>query len=369
MDVEKETPQDTECLAAEVSRGAGDAAALPGRLGRYAQARHRSLEMAQFSTTKGAVKQAERLHSCGDLLIFRHYYTVDQVRLHAAQFCKQHLLCPLCAIRRGAKALKAYLDRLEVIRAENPNLRPYMVTFTVKNGEDLAERFNHLRRGLQRLHKARTGARQHTEAKKAAGAVWSYEVTNKGKGWHPHAHAIWLCEEAPDQTALSHEWHRLTGDSFVVDVRPIQGDPVEGFLEVFKYAVKFSGLSLEDNWAAYEVLQGERLLASFGCFRGVHVPESLTDEPLDKLPYVQLFYRFIPGAGYTFIPTKEPDHESIKHAIQLYRESPRLALEACRPHGGHDSLPSRPRRVERGDCAGAAPRRPVRGPGGGMPVP
>jgi hypothetical protein len=27
-------------------------------------------------------------------------------------------LCPLCAIRRGAKAIKAYLDRWEVIRAE-----------------------------------------------------------------------------------------------------------------------------------------------------------------------------------------------------------------------------------------------------------
>ena len=40
---------------------------------------------------------------------------------------------------------------------------------------------------------------------------------------------------------LSREWHEITGDSFIVDVRPIsQDDPVSGFIEVFKYAVKFS---------------------------------------------------------------------------------------------------------------------------------
>lgn len=66
-------------------------------------------------------------------------------------------------------------------------------------------------------------------------------------------------------------------------------------MEVFKYAVKFSGLSLEDNWHAAQVLKGKRLLNSFGLFRGVQVPDSLLDEPLDSLPYWDRFYRFIEG--------------------------------------------------------------------------
>jgi hypothetical protein len=70
------------------------------------------------------------------------------------------------------------------------------------------------------------------------------------------------------------------GDSFVVDVRPITGDPVEGFLEVFKYAVKFSDQPPADTWHAYSVLKGKRLLGSAGCFRGVEVPEELNDELL-----------------------------------------------------------------------------------------
>ena len=38
-----------------------------------------------------------------------------------------------------------------------------------------------------------------------------------------------------------------------VDCRPITGDPSEGFMEVFKYAVKFSDLSLDDNWHAAQL--------------------------------------------------------------------------------------------------------------------
>lgn len=66
-------------------------------------------------------------------------------------------------------------------------------------------------------------------------------------------------------------------------------------MEVFKYAVKFSDLSLADNWEAAQLLKGRRLLNSFGLFRGVVIPESLLDEPLDDLPYWDRFYRYING--------------------------------------------------------------------------
>ncbi|WP_371928116.1 protein rep, partial [Pseudomonas sp. FSL R10-0056] len=76
---------------------------------------------------------------------------MGKVRLHSATFCKQHLVCPLCAIRRGAKALGAYLSRWQVIQTERPDLRPYLLTLTVRNGPDLAERQAHLSHSLKRL--------------------------------------------------------------------------------------------------------------------------------------------------------------------------------------------------------------------------
>lgn len=350
MDNPKKNPHfDDSSLAAESKVGADDASALPVRLDRYSKAHHRAVEMSDYamkmadaSTSPILAKQISktgiRLRSCGNYLLFRDYYTVNKVRLHAASFCNKHLLCPLCAIRRGAKLVQAYMQKLAVIKAENPNLKAYLVTLTVKDGDDLGERFHHLHRSVQRLHKTRTrqGQGQFNESCKASGAVWSYEF-KRGKNsgdWHPHVHAVWLCEEKPDAVQLSKEWLKITGDSFVVDVTPFhdQDDVITGFLEVFKYAVKFSDLPLEDNWEGFKTLSGKRLIASFGVFRGVEVPDDLTDEALDDLPYVEMLYKFIYGVGYSYSQKTDLSPEKVKRPRGLPPVSPPEKYKKGRSH-------------------------------------
>lgn len=303
----KKTPVNVSDLAAGTFTGvneADEAELLGERITRYGQAHARSLLMLEHlrdAPSPASMKTAASLASCGNYLHFREYFTVGKVRLHNATFCKQHLVCPLCAIRRGAKGLGAYLTRWQVIQQERPELRPYLLTLTVKNGDDLAERQTHLTKSLRKLmdHRRNFNAgvprAPWTELCKAQGAVYTLELTNKGNGWHPHCHMIVLASSQPSQSDLSAEWHKITGDSMIVDCRPITGDPSESFMEVFKYAVKFSDLTLEDNWHAAQILKGKRLLGSFGLFRGVQIPESLLDEPLDELPYWDRFYRFIQG--------------------------------------------------------------------------
>jgi len=284
-------------------RASGGIEELSNRVDRYGKARSTALDVAEYmrSHVQGEEKRVRRVLECGDYLAFRHYFTVDQVKLHAASFCMQHLLCPLCAIRRGSKALKSYLDRWDAIRSENVSIRPFMVTLTVKDGSDLDERFKHLQKSQRELWKRKQRGRGSV-LDGVLGAVWSYEF-KRGKNsglWHPHLHMIALAEVEPCKYRLSGEWREITGDSFIVDVRQIdQADPVSGFLEVFKYAVKFSDQSAPDTVHAWRILKGKRLLDSAGCFRGVKVPESLTDEPLEDLPYVEYFYRFLKGAGYS----------------------------------------------------------------------
>lgn len=328
----KKTPVGASILADVAHTGVDEAELLGERIARYGQAHTRSVAMLdhlQGIESEPSAKAAASLATCGNYLHFREYYTVGKVRLHNATFCKQHLICPLCAIRRGAKALGAYLARWQVIQGERPELRPYLLTLTVKNGDDLEERQNHLTSSLRKLLDQRrnfnAGSRGHpwTELCKAQGGVYTLELTNKGKGWHPHAHMIVLAASEPCQEALSAEWHRITGDSFIVDCRPITGDPSEGFMEVFKYAVKFSDLSLQNNWQAAQVLKGKRLLNSFGLFRGVEIPKSLLDEPLDGLPYWDRFYRFLQGE-YVFTG------ESPKARVQEVAEAPR-EYEVCKP--------------------------------------
>jgi len=292
--------------------------ALPKKIDRYSKAKKGAIDVADYMASKPEHQaMAAKVQGCGDYLVFRHYFTVDRVRLHGASLCKKHLLCPLCAIRRGAKSLKAYLDRFEIIQAEKPHLRAFLVTLTVKDGDDLAERFKHLYKAQKELWKRKTRIYE-TALDGVQGAVWSYEI-KRGSGsgkWHPHLHMIALAESIPDQAALAAEWQNITGDSFIVDVRPIsQEDPASGFIEVFKYAVKFSDQTPADTVHAWVTLAGKRLLGSSGCFRGVEVPEGLLDdsEGFEGLPYIQLFYRYLP-AGYSLAkrsegveaPTKRP---------------------------------------------------------------
>lgn len=292
--------------------------ALPKKIDRYSKAKKGAIDVGDYmATIPEHQAMAAKVQGCGDYLVFRHYFTVDRVRLHGASLCKKHLLCPLCAIRRGAKSLKAYLDRFEIIQAEKPHLLPFLVTLTVKDGDDLEERFKHLYKAQKELWKRKTRIYE-TFLDGVQGAVWSYEIKrgkNSGK-WHPHLHMIALAESIPDQQQLASEWHNITGDSFIVDVRPIsQDDPASGFIEVFKYAVKFSDQTPADTVHAWVTLAGKRLLGSSGCFRGVLVPEGLLDdsEGFEGLPYIQLFYRYMP-AGYSLAkrsegveaPTKRP---------------------------------------------------------------
>ena len=295
---QKENP---DSVGAEI--GVDGIEALPKRVDRYGKAKKSALDVAEYMATLPQHQaMAKTVKGCGNYLLFRHFFTVDVVKLHAASFCRKHLLCPLCAIRRGAKALAAYLDRFEAIKRTSADLRPFLVTLTVKDGPDLRERFQHLHKSQRELWKRMQRGRGSV-FDCVQGAVWSYEV-KRGQGsglWHPHLHMIALSASAPDAEKLASEWHDITGDSFIVDVRPIsQDDPASGFVEVFKYAVKFSDQEPADTVHAWETLAGKRLLGSAGCFRGVDIPEDLTDDPGDYLglPYVDLLFRYLRG-GYS----------------------------------------------------------------------
>lgn len=318
-DREKKNPSFVESLAGDTNKGCCDATALPSRLSRYSVAHHRALDMADYINANHESEEnsfiAQKLKECGSYLIFRDYYTLGEIRLHSMCSCKQHLICPLCAIRRGAKAMKAYLDKLEVVKKDFRGIKAFLVTFTVKNGDDLLERFKHIQRSIQKYHEKRKQALLYpdrnitVEACKAKGAVWSYEF-KRGKNsglWHPHLHAIWLCYDEPDENQIRKEWFDITGDSHVVNVTAFydQENVARGFLEVFKYAVKFADLPLGQNWEGFQVMRGKRLISSFGNFRGVVIPETLTDEPLENFPYVEMFYRFIRGAGYSYAGTAD----------------------------------------------------------------
>lgn len=301
----KNTPDSALRLEYEES---GAKQAFDARLSRYSTAHARALSTADYLSTLPAGVHynkaldphflSSELRNCGSYLYFRDYYTLGEVKLSSMRSCKRHLLCPLCAIRRGARQVEAYLDRWGIISSSDPSLRLYMLTLTVVDGPSLAERYNTLvgaiRTYMEQRKQAVLGRRSWVELCAACGAVWSYEV-KRGVGsglWHPHAHFLLACHMEPDEGRIRREWYAISG-AYQIDLHPVDG--FGGFLEVFKYALKFSSMRLPDQWEAYQFLRCRRMISTVGCFRAVDVPDSDCDDIsalYDNYPYIERCYMY-----------------------------------------------------------------------------
>jgi len=113
------------------------------------------------------------------------------------------------------------------------------------------------------------------------GGVYFFEVTrSKVTGqWHPHLHALFVGHYLPHELLKKH-WLRITGDSFIVDVRGFKNSDA-GIGYVAKYASKGVGCGLRPDDEGFAELaaafHGRRLFSTFGCLRGIKlsaIPES-----------------------------------------------------------------------------------------------
>ena len=289
------------------------------RIARFGLLKHRSKQQENFLWGLGdfnesakkdanslkAVKAALKLQECGNYLLFKNFYTIEEVKLTKFHSCGQHLLCPFCAGIRASKAIQKYTERIDEVLSKNRKLKPVLITLTVVNGEDLTERSAHLINSFRMLLERRRDylkkGRAFNEFCKINGAMYSYENTynDKTNEWHPHLHMFALLDDWIDLEQFSELWHDVTGDSYIVDVRRVKKSKETGYsgaaAEVCKYALKFGDLSVSKTWEAFLVLKGKRLSGAFGSLWGVKIPKNLADDlPEDQdLPYLEMLYKFV----------------------------------------------------------------------------
>jgi hypothetical protein len=146
---------------------------------------------------------------------------------------------------------------------------PWFLTLTVKNGPDLAERSAHLRIAFKKLRR-----RAWWKANVAGGIAVEEVTRNERAGqWHPHLHLVIdaTLPQAALQTALTALWRAVTGDSYILDVRPFRGVTVAADLrELCKYTAKIAGI-VEDPALVRSYLdyaRRRRLIATFGSCYG-----------------------------------------------------------------------------------------------------
>lgn len=294
-------------VAAAGAQGAVDGE-FASRLSRFSKAVASSRAIADYLRSFGvvdaeALDRGARMERCGSWCWFRHYLGSGRRVLKGAAFCEQRLLCPWCALRVAMKLGCKYAERVSAAVAADPSLVPVLVTLTLRDGPDLRERFARLMDCLKRFvagfRLVRSGHRW-LQRYRVAGGVCGVEV-KRGSGsglWHVHAHWLLLmpgCDFRCSADALSREWHGLTVDSYVVDVRAVDS-AAAGVVEVLKYVCKFSEMSYADLWQTFGVCKGRRLRRSFGVLRGVADPVDLLDEDSSSVgPFVDEFFRFVAG--------------------------------------------------------------------------
>lgn len=334
---ETKNPLLSEILADDATEGHSK------RLSRYAAAKARQLQVVDYivhqnviSDNPVLVKEHKALNDCGGFLVFRHYYQLDKYRMLAGCTCKKHLLCALCAIRRAAKCVAVFSEKINHVTL-GQEYDTLLITLTIKNGSDLAERYDHLQGSFKKLLQKRKNAlkakpTQDTLLKHVSGAIYSYEITISDDGeYHPHMHMIALVPKgvfiyqkriikkkavsvAVDLwSGLVEDWQEITGDSKIVDVRKIENeeDQISALVETFKYALKFSEMDVETQVACYLVLKSRRMIGSMGALFGVKLPENLNDELLPgEEKYVDLVYQYSGlNFGYQLITHSEVKFE------------------------------------------------------------
>lgn len=134
-------------------------------------------------------------------------------------------------------------ERAESVEWWTKQIRqPKHVVLTLANTPDLTkEHVQHMKDSFTRL-------RRSVFAKNWLGGFYRLEVTNEGKGWHLHLHALVDCRFI-DASGLAVAWNRCNrGTGHIVKVKDCR--EASYLKEVTKYAVKGSELA---RWSAADI--------------------------------------------------------------------------------------------------------------------
>lgn len=165
--------------------------------------------------------------------------------------CNDFVRCGVCRLKRqkrNKKKISDYLHAVEAERKKKKNLKYQnykMITLTQKwvKGFGIGEMLDLIQRNFRKLRNRKCWSKHVTSNY----FVGTYEISEDMTNIHIHVICLSRFWNVFD---LSDVWRSITGDSFVVDVRPITSFQ-EAVKEVAKYIVKDTNPVLVDSMADY----------------------------------------------------------------------------------------------------------------------
>lgn len=207
--------------------------------------------------THQSAARLDRFANCGSCACVQYSATEDRFRI-AANHCHDRM-CLRCGQTRSRQIAAVLLGAMKQHHCR-------FVTLTMRhNDTPLKEQIDRLYRSFAALRR-----RPFWKSRVLGGAAFLEVKTAKdGRHWHPHLHIICIGEFLPVYD-LGREWHHVTGDSHVVDVRS-----VTDLEEVHHYVTKYASKPMDSSVCASPVhldelivaLKGRRMVLPFGRWR------------------------------------------------------------------------------------------------------
>lgn len=177
--------------------------------------------------------------------------------------------CPLCSRRIATerqRQLKFWFEKLRY---------PKMLTLTVRNQPELTPE-------TLKWFKARWSSLRRSKLfQGVSGGFWSIEITNQGKGWHIHIHAI-LDSAFLLQEEIEAAWSKRIGqDKSIVDIRVLRGP--EPLKEVVKYTAKPTQMLHWKDEELIAFLSVTKQTRMFGVFGSLHSQRAEWKEFIDRV--------------------------------------------------------------------------------------
>lgn len=254
-------------------------------------------QLRQRLDDEGEYELAGVLEACGQPLKL-HCVCCGHIKV-TEQRCKKRW-CPVCARQISAKRVAKYAGAVARMQW------PLFVTLTRPNVRTITlDTIREMRRAYRRL-------RQRVWWDRAVvGGIASVEITNRGKGWHPHIHSIldcrWLAVKTPPPkptdsrdamqrkfklaaAEVGGQWAAALGlkrASVHVkraytprDLGPHTGTNDSIAVEVLKYSVKASDLikCAEPIGDLLRLLGAARLVSSWGSMYGRQLVDDADDD-------------------------------------------------------------------------------------------
>lgn len=163
--------------------------------------------------------------------------------------------CPLCARRLARERNQQFQFWFKRIH------RPKLLTLTIRNTQVLGVGINLVKNAWKSLRRSKL-----FEGVKSG--LWSIEVTNQGKGWHVHLHAVIDSDFIP-QAEIERAWSKRIGQTkSIVDIRELRGP--DASQEALKYAVKPTEMINWSDSMLMEYLLETESLRLFGVWGDLH---------------------------------------------------------------------------------------------------